>query len=91
MHKHVRPLGSSIAVGGKIVQPKAIAWARELAAGPTVAFKYMKQNLDRALRSDLDTCLANEARGLVACAGTDDHQEAVRSFIEKRKPNFRGR
>lgn len=68
----------------------ALAWARELASGPTVAFGYMKKNLDRALRSDLETCLAHEAEGLVDCATTHDHREAVRAFIEKRKPDFNG-
>lgn len=68
----------------------ALAWARELASGPTVAYRYMKQNLDRALRADLASCLAGEAAGLVASAGTEDHTEAVRAFIEKRKPEFRG-
>jgi enoyl-CoA hydratase/carnithine racemase len=51
----------------------------------------MKKNLDRALRSDLRTCLAHEAEGLVASAQTQDHGEAVRAFMEKRKPIFRGR
>jgi enoyl-CoA hydratase/carnithine racemase len=69
----------------------ALSWARELAAGPTIAFGFMKQNLDRALRSDLETCLAHEAEGLVGCAATTDHREAVRSFVEKRKPRFDGR
>lgn len=69
----------------------ALSWARELASGPTVAFRLMKQNLDRALREDLDTSLAGEARGIVASAATDDHGEAVRAFIEKRKPDFQGR
>lgn len=65
--------------------------ARRLAAGPAVAFRYMKANLDRALREDLGNCLAGEAEGTVRSAQTDDHREAVRAFVEKRAPRFRGR
>jgi 2-(1,2-epoxy-1,2-dihydrophenyl)acetyl-CoA isomerase len=50
----------------------------------------MKANLDRALRADLPSCLAGEARGLLATAMTRDHREAVRAFVEKRKPHFEG-
>jgi enoyl-CoA hydratase/carnithine racemase len=64
--------------------------ARRLAAGPTVAYAAMKANLDRALRADLPSCLAGEARGLLATAMTRDHREAVRAFVEKRKPHFEG-
>ena len=73
------------------LRDEATAWARQLAAGPTVAFGFMKKNLDRALREDLHSCLAREAEGLVASAGTSDHREAVRAFVEKRKPAFEGR
>lgn len=65
--------------------------ARRLAAGPTRAFGLMKQNLDRGAREDLATCLAHEAEATVASASTDDHREAVRAFVEKRKPVYRGR
>jgi enoyl-CoA hydratase/carnithine racemase len=65
--------------------------ARRLADGPTVAYRYMKENLDRALREDLASCLAGEARGVVSTAQTEDHREAVRAFVEKRPPRFRGR
>lgn len=68
----------------------ALEWARELAAGPTVAYRYMKANLDRALRTDLHDCLAHEAEGIVATARTEDHREAVRAFVEKRRPAFKG-
>ncbi len=78
-------------VPDELLRESALAWARELAAGPTVAYRYMKANLDRALRTDLHTCLAHEAEGIVATARTDDHREAVRAFIEKRRPNFKGR
>jgi enoyl-CoA hydratase/carnithine racemase len=65
--------------------------ARELASGPTVAVRHMKQNLDRALREELPACLAAEAAGTVASAQTEDHREAVRAFVEKRRPVFSGR
>jgi enoyl-CoA hydratase/carnithine racemase len=67
------------------------ALARELAEGPTAAFRAMKENLDRALREDLSACLAGEAVGTVASARTTDHGEAVRAFVEKRRPTFTGR
>ncbi len=70
---------------------EAMAWARRLAAGPTVAYGLMKANLDRALHHDLPACLAGEAEGVVRSAGTEDHREAVRAFVEKRAPRFRGR
>jgi 2-(1,2-epoxy-1,2-dihydrophenyl)acetyl-CoA isomerase len=73
------------------LREEARALARRLAAGPTVAFGWMKRNLDRALREDLPTCLAAEARGTVATFQTEDHREAVRAFVEKRKPEFKGR
>ncbi|MCP4007785.1 MAG: enoyl-CoA hydratase [bacterium] len=64
--------------------------AHQLATGPTLAYGIMKKNLDRALREDLHSCLAHEAEGLIRTAQTEDHREAVRAFIEKRSPEFRG-
>ena len=46
------------------------------------AYGLMKQNLDRALRNDLETCLEHEAKGIVASVGTQDHREAVRAFVD---------
>lgn len=73
------------------LREQATAWARELAAGPTAIYRLMKQNLERALHEDLETCLAHEAAAIVESAQTHDHREAVRAFIEKRKPSFEGR
>ena len=78
-------------VPGDKLMDETWALARRLAAGPSVAYRLMKANLDRASREDLDTCLAHEAEGTVASASTEDHREAVQSFIEKRAPQFRGR
>ena len=70
---------------------ESMALATQLAAGPPIAFRYMKANLNRALDADLETCLDAEADRMVRGAMTDDYQEAVRAFHEKRKPDFKGR
>jgi 2-(1,2-epoxy-1,2-dihydrophenyl)acetyl-CoA isomerase len=52
----------------------------------------MKENLRRAeTGADLADCLDLEATHHVHCALTEDHREAVKAFVEKRAPSFRGR
>lgn len=65
--------------------------ARRLAAGPTVAYRYMKENLNRAANGELHDCLDLEATHHVHCAATEDHREATKAFVEKREPVFKGR
>jgi 2-(1,2-epoxy-1,2-dihydrophenyl)acetyl-CoA isomerase len=65
--------------------------ARRLATGPSVAFRYMKENLNRAMAGEVDDCLDLEASHHVHCAATEDHREAVKAFVEKREPVFNGR
>jgi 2-(1,2-epoxy-1,2-dihydrophenyl)acetyl-CoA isomerase len=65
--------------------------ALRLAAGPTVAYRYMKENLNRALAGNLDDCLDLEATHHIHCGQTEDHREAARAFVEKREPVFKGR
>lgn len=66
--------------------------AGRLANGPTVAYSYMKENFARALTSgDVHDCLDLEVSHHVHCAGTEDHKNAAKAFIEKREPEFKGR
>ena len=65
--------------------------ALRLAAGPTVAYRYMKENLNRALGGEVDACLDLEATHQIHCGQTEDHREAARAFVEKREPVFKGR
>ena len=65
--------------------------ARRLASGPTVAYRYMKENFNRAMGQDVDDCLDLEATHHIHCGQTEDHREASRAFVEKREPVFRGR
>lgn len=68
-----------------------LALARQIASGPPIALGYMKENINRAVTSDLRSCLAMEADRLMRCAATEDHKEAVKAFMEKRQPVFSGR
>ena len=65
--------------------------ALRLANGPTVAYRYMKENLNRAIAGDVDDCLDLEATHHVHCGQTQDHREATKAFVEKREPVFQGR
>ena len=65
--------------------------ARRLASGPTVAYRYMKENLNRAMAGEVDDCLDLEATHHIHCGQTEDHREATRAFVEKREPAFKGR
>lgn len=69
----------------------AVALAQRLAAGPTVAFRYMKQNLNAAETMSFESALDIESANLIACSLTEDHAEAIAAFSEKREPRFRGR
>ena len=66
---------------------RARALAESIAAGPPIALRYMKENLNRAVGADLRSALALEADRMVRCTRTDDHREAVQAFIGKRKPD----
>ncbi|MBF6571196.1 MAG: enoyl-CoA hydratase [Candidatus Binataceae bacterium] len=67
------------------------AFAARLAAGPTVAYSYMKAHLNLALKSDLRTILDRESYGQTLTSLTEDHKSAVKAFLEKREPKFSGR
>ena len=65
--------------------------AEQLATGPSVAYRYMKENLNRAMNGDGDECLDLEATHHVHCGQTTDHKNAVKAFVEKQQPKFSGK
>jgi 2-(1,2-epoxy-1,2-dihydrophenyl)acetyl-CoA isomerase len=70
---------------------EALEFARQLAQGPTVAFGYMKQNINAVANgASLEQLLELEARNMIASMQTADHRAAAQAFVEKREPGFRG-
>jgi len=65
--------------------------ALKLAKMPTKALGLIKKSLNQSLNNNLESQLALESKFQIEAAGTDDYAEGVSAFIEKRKPNFKGK
>src|SRR5947199_6027191 len=71
------------------LMPAAMERARQLAAGPGQTYALIKRGMDRALHLDLEQTLELESQLQALAAETPDAQEAIRAFLEKRKPIFK--
>jgi 2-(1,2-epoxy-1,2-dihydrophenyl)acetyl-CoA isomerase len=65
--------------------------ALRLASGPGVAYRYMKENLNRAVDGELGECMDIEATHHVHTGLTEDHRAAAKALVERREPRFAGR
>ena len=70
---------------------EALELAERIAAGPLVSYRYMKANVNASGGVDFRTMLDREAETHLRCGQTEDHQEGVNAFMDKRQPVFRGR
>jgi 2-(1,2-epoxy-1,2-dihydrophenyl)acetyl-CoA isomerase len=69
----------------------AMDYARRLAAKPTVALGLIRKQVKAALAGTLEETLAIEADHQSIAGGTEDFREGVMAFLQKRKPEFKGR
>lgn len=65
--------------------------ATKLVTMPTRALALIKKSLNQSLTNDLNSQLDLESKYQIEAAGTEDYAEGVAAFIEKRKPNFKGK
>lgn len=68
----------------------ALAYARQLAAGPPVALALTKRLLAQSFDRPLEAQLRDELAHIKTCFATADVREAIAAFGEKRLPAFRG-
>ncbi|MEH3039579.1 MAG: enoyl-CoA hydratase-related protein [Sphingomonas paucimobilis] len=77
-------------VDGTALDDEAMALARRLAAGPTVALGLMRANLAYALDQDYPAAMAREAEAQRTARATSDAVEGGTAFLTKRTPRFTG-
>lgn len=65
--------------------------ALKLANMPTKALGMIKELFNQSITNTLDEQLALESKLQIEAAQSEDYKEGVAAFIEKRKPNFKGR
>ena len=71
--------------------PESMELARRLASGPTIALELTKRLVSDVTRDGLDAQLQNEAWAATRGQLAEDAGEGVKSFAEKREPNWTGR
>lgn len=79
------------AVDDADLMPQAQALATRLASGPTRALGLMRQGLARALEQSYTEAMATEAAHQMIAADSDDALEGGAAFLQRRKPQFKGR
>jgi enoyl-CoA hydratase len=69
----------------------AKAVAREIAAKSPVSVRLAKEAVDKAFEAPLSVGIDFERRAFYLARASEDAEEGLNAFIEKRKPDFKGR
>jgi enoyl-CoA hydratase len=80
----------------KVVQKErlmeeALSLAKKLASKPKVAFGLLKRSIETGIDLDVSSALTFELDSFAIAYSSEDGREGLRAFIEKRKPEFKGR
>lgn len=70
---------------------EATRFAQFIVEGPPLVQQFVKYTLNHAYELTNDTNFMQEVMMQALLLQTEDHQEGVRAFFEKRKPEFKGR
>lgn len=69
---------------------RATELAHTIARKPPIAVRLAKEALLKAFETDLEAGLNLERKAFTLLAATEDRQEGIAAFMEKRKPHFKG-
>lgn len=73
------------------LEAKTMEMAMKMAEKAPIALQLAKEAVKFASRSNLDEGLRREIDLFAICFSTEDKEEGVAAFLEKRKPDFKGR
>ncbi|MCP4132235.1 MAG: enoyl-CoA hydratase/isomerase family protein [bacterium] len=69
----------------------ARALAEELAGKAPVSMELAKKRVQNSGSLDIETVLQLETDAILSCMDTEDWHEGIKAFMEKRKPEYKGR
>lgn len=72
-------------------EEKVVSFSEQIASLPTVAFTQAKRYMLNSMHESLETYLEKEAQAQRIAGLSEDHQEGLKAFAEKRKPKFSGK
>ena len=73
------------------LMPHTLSVAQRLAEGPAIAIERIKRAVHAAADNDLAQQLDLESKLQRDCGRSQDFMEGAMAFVQKRKPNFKGR
>ncbi|MBW2367517.1 MAG: enoyl-CoA hydratase/isomerase family protein [Deltaproteobacteria bacterium] len=73
------------------LMPRAEELARKIATLPPIGVRTTKRVLRHGLSATLEQAIEYEELAETYCMSSLDHEEAIKAFVEKRKPKFIGR
>jgi len=78
-------------VSAESLMPDALALARRIAAMPPLAVKFAKRAMNSGIQTGIDSALEYELYAGSILNDSEDRQEGMRAFVEKRPATFKGR
>jgi len=78
-------------VPGAQLMPRVLKFAQEMATKSPLTLSYIKTQVQRALDVDMDSGQEMERDIFALCFATEDQDEGMAAFLEKREPRFKGR
>ena len=73
------------------LEGKTMEMAGRIAAKSPIALQMAKEAVKTASKTNLDEGLRREIDLFAICFSTEDKEEGVNAFLEKRKPEFKGK
>ena len=66
-------------------------YIKKYSNGPSVAYGQLKAMINNISYRELNACMQMEVNAQYVCSLSEDHYNAVTAFVEKRKPEFKGK
>lgn len=73
------------------LQAAALKAAQRIAKGPTIAYRYIKNLYEQTYRTPLGEQLDAETIAISKSCASEDGGEGIASFLERRRPEFKGK